>query len=200
MAKVIGDISVSLDGFVTGPDPDPEHGLGQGGEGLHRWALDGGMVDKQVLDAMVDRTGAVLMGRHTFDVVDGPHGWADDMGYGAERDQSAAPPVLVVTRRPPETVRLADRFTFVVDGIRSAVDKARSVADDRDVVVMGGGELIRGCLDAGLLDELQLHLSPVLLGGGTPLFAAAGPPTRKLEQFHVRVSAIATHLSYRVVG
>jgi dihydrofolate reductase len=200
MAKVIGDISVSLDGYVTGPDPDPEHGLGHGGEGLHRWALDGGAVDRQVLDAMVERTGAVLMGRRTFDVVDGPHGWSEDMGYGAERDQSAAPPVFVVTRRPPETVRLADRFTFVVDGIARAVDEARSAAGDRDVVVMGGGELVRGCLDAGLLDELHLHLSPVLLGGGAPLFAPGGPPGRQLEQYHVRVSAVATHLSYRVVG
>jgi dihydrofolate reductase len=200
MAKVIGDISVSLDGFITGPEPDLEHGLGHGGEGLHRWVLDGGAVDRQVLDAMTDRTGAVLMGRRTFDVVDGPHGWSGDMGYGAERDQSNPPPVLVVTRRPPATVRLADRFTFIVDGISSAVAKARSVADDRDVVVMGGGELIRGCLDAGLLDELHLHLAPVLLGGGTALFAPSGPPPRTLEQYHVRVSAVATHLSYRVVG
>jgi dihydrofolate reductase len=200
MAKVIGDISVSLDGYVTGPQPDPEHGLGLGGEGLHRWALDGGAVDRQVLDATVDRTGAVLMGRRTFDVVDGPHGWSGDQGYGAERDQSAAPPAFVVTRRPPATVRLADRFTFVVDGAASAVAKARSVAEDRDVVVMGGGELVRRCLDAGLLDELHLHLSPVLLGGGTPLFTPGGPAPRTLQQYHVRVSALATHLSYRVVG
>jgi dihydrofolate reductase len=198
MAKVIADISVSLDGYVTGPKPDLEHGLGRDAEALHRWAMEGGPVDRQVLEAMVDRTGAVLMGRRTYDFVDGPHGWDGDLGYGAERDQSAAPPVLVVTRRPPDAVRLADRFTFVVDGVRSAVDKARWVAEDRDVVVMGGGELIRGCLDAGLLDELHLHLSPVLLGGGTPLFGPDGPGPRILEQFHVRVSALATHLAYRV--
>lgn len=198
MAKVIGDISVSLDGYVTGPKPDVENGLGRDGEGLHRWALDGGAVDKQVLEAMVARTGAVVMGRRTFDVVDGPHGWGGDLGYGAVRDQSDAPPVLVVTRRPPETVRLVGRFSFVVDGARSAVDKARSIADDRDVVVMGGGELIRRCIGVGLLDELHLHLSPVLLGGGTPLFGPDGPGPAVLEQYHVRVSALATHLSYRI--
>ena len=108
--------------------------------------------------------------------------------------------MLVVTRRPPETVRQPDLFTFVVDGVHSAVRKAQSVADDRDVMVMGGAELIRGCLDAGLLDELHLHLSPVLLGDGTPLFVPGRAYPGTLEQFHVRVSALATHLSYRVFG
>jgi dihydrofolate reductase len=116
------------------------------------------------------------------------------MGYGAAH---AAPQhVLVVTRTPPDTVRLGDRFTFVVDGVRSAVAKATTMADDRDVVVMGGAELIRGCLDRGLLDELRLHLAPVILGAGTPLFAGQTP--RELRQSHVRVSGHATHLTYRV--
>jgi dihydrofolate reductase len=132
------------------------------------------------------------MGRHLFDIVDGPHGWNDDVGYGA--DLAATPPVLVVTRRPPETVRLADRFTFVVDGVRSAINTARAMAEERDVVVMGGAQVIRGALAA---DELRLHLSPVLLGGGTPLFDAGVSP-RTLRQIHVRVSPHATHLTYRV--
>jgi dihydrofolate reductase len=199
MTKVIADISVSLDGFVTGPDPDLEHGLGRGGEPIHAWATHPGDVDRQVLDDMVGRTGVVLMGRRTYDFVDGPHGWAGDRGYGVESDQSAAPPVLVVTRRPPLTARLVDLFSFIVDGVESAVDKARSLADDRDVVVMGGAELIRGCLAAGLLDELHLHLAPALIGAGTPLFGPDGP-ARALDQIHVRVSRNATHLSYRVRG
>ncbi|GAA3349197.1 dihydrofolate reductase family protein [Amorphoplanes nipponensis] len=195
MGKVVADISMSLDGFVTGPAPDPEHGLGHGGEGLHTWAFSTDPVDREVLAAATDATGAVVMGRRLFDIVDGPHGWNDEVAYGA--GLAAAPPVLVVTRNPPATVRLADRFTFIVDGVRSAVDKARSMADDRDVVVMGGAQVIRGALDAGLVDELRLHLSPVLLGAGTPLFVGGGGP-RTLRQVHVRVSAHATHLTYRI--
>jgi dihydrofolate reductase len=195
MTKVVADISVSLDGFVTGPRPDPAHGLGVGGEGLHTWALAGDAVDAEVLAETVDATGAVVMGRRLFDIVDGPHGWTDEMGYGA--GVAGQQPVLVVTRTPPETVRLADRFTFVVDGVGSAVSKAIALADDRDVVVMGGAEVIRGCLEAGLLDELRLHLSPVLLGGGTRLFADGTTP-RTLRQIHVRVSGTASHLTYRV--
>jgi dihydrofolate reductase len=195
MGKVVADISVSVDGFVTGPDPGPDNGLGNGGEGLHTWAFSSDPVDREVLASTTDATGAVVMGRRLFDIVDGPHGWNDEMGYGA--GLAAAPPVLVVTRTPPATVRLADRFTFVVDGVRSAIDKARAMADDRDVVIMGGAEVIRGALTAGAVDELRLHLSPVLLGAGTPLFADGIGP-RDLRQVHVRVSAHATHLTYRI--
>jgi dihydrofolate reductase len=194
VAKVVGDISVSLDGFVTGPDPSPERGLGRGGEALHTWALDGDATDAEVLADAVDATGAVIMGRRLFDIVDRPDGWNEEMGYGAAH--AAQPPVLVVTSNPPETVRLGDRFTFVVDGLGSAVSKAISLAEERDVVVMGGAAVIRGCLEQGLLDELRLHLAPVILGGGTPLWDGNTP--RQLRQLHVRVSGHATHLVYRV--
>ena len=194
MAKVVGDISVSLDGFVTGPDPGPERGLGRGGEPLHTWALDGDATDAEVLADAVDATGAVILGRRLFDIVDGPHGWTDEMGYGASH--AAQPPMLVVTRNPPDTVRLGDRFSFVVDGLGSAVSKAIALAEDRDVVVMGGAAVIRGCFEQGLLDELRLHLAPVILGGGTPLWDGNAP--RRLRQLHVRVSGHATHLVYRV--
>jgi dihydrofolate reductase len=192
MAKVVGDISVSLDGFVTGPDP--EHGLGRGGEALHTWAIDGDGIDAEVLADAVDATGVVIMGRRLFDIVDAPDGWNDQMGYGAAH--AAQPPVLVVTRNPPETVRLGDRFTFVVDGLGSAVSKGIAMAGDREVVVMGGAAVIRGCLEQGLLDELRLHLAPVILGGGTALWSGNAP--RALRQLHVRVSGHATHLVYRV--
>jgi dihydrofolate reductase len=194
VAKVVADISVSLDGFVTGPDPGPERGLGRGGEALHTWALDGDATDAEVLADAVDATGAVIMGRRLFDIVDGPHGWNEEMGYGAAH--AAQPPMLVVTRNPPETVRLGDRFTFVVDGLGSAVTKAIALAEERDVVVMGGAAVIRGCLEQGLLGELRLHLAPVVLGGGTPLWDGNTP--RQLRQLHVRVSGHATHLVYRV--
>jgi dihydrofolate reductase len=194
MTKVVADISMSLDGFVTGPGPDLEHGLGHGGEGLHTWAFDGDPTDREVLADATDATGVVVMGRRLFDIIDGPYGWTDEVGYGA--GLAAVPPVLVVTRIPPATTRLGDRFSFVVDGVGSAVSKGIAMADDRDVVLMGGAELIRGALEAGLLDELRLHLAPVILGGGTPLFT--GQQARALRQIHVRVSGHATHLTYRV--
>jgi dihydrofolate reductase len=97
---------------------------------------------------------------------------------------------------PPAEVRLADRTTFVVDGIGSAVSKGVSMSDDRDVVIMGGAETIRRALEAGVVDELRLHLSPVILGGGTPLFTDNSP--RSLRQIHARPSAHATHLTYRI--
>lgn len=196
MAKVVADISVSLDGYVTGPDPGPEQGLGRGGEGLHTWALEPDAIEQALLEEGVDATGVVIMGRRLFDVVDGPQGWGDDIGYGARAGQGAQPPVLVVTRNPPEKVRLVDRFTFVVDGMRSAVAKGIAIAEDRDVVIMGGGETIRRAIEEGVVDELRLHLSPVLLGQGTPLFEGAAP--RSLRQIHVRPSGHATHLTYRL--
>jgi dihydrofolate reductase len=192
VARVIADISMSLDGFVTGPDPSVGNGLGDGGEALHTWALHPDPVDADVLDRGVAATGAVIMGRRLFDIIDAPGGWNDELGYGADR--AAEPPVLVVTRNPPAHVRLADRMTFVVDGLASAVAKGVSIAGDRDVVLMGGAELIRGGLDAGLVRELRLHLAPVLLGAGTPLF---GPGRlRQLRQVHVQPSGQATHLTY----
>jgi dihydrofolate reductase len=194
VARVIADISMSLDGFITGPSPGPANGLGDGGEGLHTWALHPDPVDSDVLDATTAATGAVIMGRRLFDIIDGPHGWNDEMGYGADR--AATPPVLVVTSRPPEHVRLADRMTFVVDGVASAVAMGTSIAGDRDVVIMGGAQVIQGALDAGLVHELRLHLSPVLLGAGTPLFTGGLP--RRLRQMHVRPSGQATHLTYLV--
>ena len=194
MAKVVADISMSLDGFVTGPDPGIEQGLGRGGEGLHTWALQPDPIDRAVLEESTDATGVVVMGRRLFDVIDAPTGWSDEMGYGA--DLAAQPPLLVVTRTPPDEVRLADRTTFVVDGIASAVAKGIAMAEDRDVVIMGGGETIRRAIEAGVVDELRLHLSPVILGSGVPLFDGAAP--RELRQIHVRPSGHATHLTYRL--
>jgi dihydrofolate reductase len=116
------------------------------------------------------------------------------MGYGAAR--AAQPPLLVVTRTPPAEVRLADRTTFIVDGIGSAVSKGVAMSGDRDVVIMGGGRTVRTAVEAGMVDELRLHLAPVMLGGGVPLFTDGRP--RSLRQIHVRASGHATHLTYRL--
>lgn len=182
MPKVVADISISLDGFVTGPD--------QGADALRTWAREPDAVDAEVLDEGADATGVVILGRRLFDLVDAGAGWNDERGYAAETS------LLVVTRTPPAEVRLADRTTFIVDGIGSAVSKGVSMSDDRDVVIVGGAHTVRTAVEAGVVDELRLHLAPVLLGGGTPLFSGAAP--RTLRQIHVRVSSHATHLTYRL--
>ena len=195
MTLVIGDITVSLDGFVTGPGADTDHGLGLDADGLHAWALDSDHpVDRGVLERHTAASGAVVMGRRTFDTVD--RAWSAERGYGA--DQDARPPFFVVTGRPPQDHRLAGShdFTFVTDGPAAAIDQARTAAGDRDVFVMGGGALVGSCLRDGLLDELRLHLSPEVLGAGTPLFAGVG--RHRLVQTSVAVSPVCTHLTYRV--
>ena len=194
MTKVIAEISMSLDGFVTGPTPSQEEGLGRGGEDLHTWALDGDALDKEILVAAVQMSGSVIMGRRLFDFIDGPTGWNDEMGYGA--GYATAPPFFVVTHSAPEQVRLDLDFTFVTSGLPDAVDQAREAAGSKDVVVMGGAEVIRQCVDEGLADELRIHLAPVILGGGTPLFVDARP--RGLTQRSARGSSTATHLIYEL--
>jgi dihydrofolate reductase len=195
MDKVVADISMSLDGFVTGPDPDLAHGLGRGGEPLHTWAISSDdPVDAEVLRQSTEATGAVVMGRRLFDIIDGPHGWSDDMGYGAEH--AATPPFFVVTHSVPDKVRLDLEFAFVTDGPAAAIEQARAASGPKKVVVMGGGDVVRQCVDAGLADELVIHLSPIVLGSGTPLFT--GSSRRALVQRSVRVSATATHLTYGI--
>ncbi|MGY1792653.1 dihydrofolate reductase family protein [Geodermatophilus sp. SYSU D00525] len=189
MTLVIGDITVSLDGFVSGS--------GDGVEALHAWALSSDHpVDRGVLELHAAASGAVVMGRRTFDEVD--RGWTDGMGYGAAVD--ARPPFFVVTGTPPREYRLAAThdFTFVTAGPQAAVEQAREAAGDRDVFVMGGGALVGSCLRDGLLDELRLHVAPEVLGAGTPLFAGAG--RHRLEQAAVEVSPVCTHVTYRVLG
>lgn len=194
MTKVVADITMSLDGFVTGPGADIEHGLGIGGEPLHNWVFQPDDIDTAVLREATEMSGAVVMGRRLFDIVDGPRGWNDKMGYGA--GHAATPPFFVVTHSPPAQVRLDLRFTFVTEGPAAAVEQARPAAGDKAVVIMGGGDVIRQCLDAGVVDELRIHLAPIVLGAGTPLFADIG--RREMVQQSVRVSTNATHLVYDV--
>jgi dihydrofolate reductase len=192
MTKVMADITMSLDGYVTGPDPDLEHGLGHGGEPLHTWAFSDDPVDAAQLRTGTERSGAVVMGRRLFDIIDGPHGWDEQVGYGAR--EAGTPPFFVVTHSAPETRRLQLDFTFVVDGIASAIERAQTAAGAKDVVIMGGGDVIAQALDAGLVDELHLHLAPMLLGDGTPLFHHVG--RNEMRQVDVQVSPNATHLTY----
>ncbi|MFF9850472.1 dihydrofolate reductase family protein [Streptomyces litmocidini] len=204
MTRIIADISVSLDGFVTGPDPGPDNGLGTGGEALHTWAFSDDPDDRRVLREGTARSGAVVLGRRLFDVVDGPDGWDDTVGYGA--GEVGRPAFVVVTSSPPESVRLADLdWTFVTTGLPDAVAAARERAEaaasaggkDLDVVLMGGGATVASALEAGLLDMLALHLAPVVLGAGTPLFTGGAP--RTLVQRSGVSTSTATHLTYDVL-
>ncbi|MFS7871769.1 dihydrofolate reductase family protein [Streptomyces asiaticus] len=201
MTRIIADISVSLDGFVTGPDPGPDSGLGAGGEALHTWAFSDDPDDRRVLHEGTVRSGAVVLGRRLFDVVDAPGGWDDSIGYGA--GEVGKPAFVVVTSSPPESVRLTDLdWTFVTSGLPDAVAVARERAEaassdsgkDLDVVLMGGGATVGSAIGAGLVDVLSLHLAPVLLGAGTRLFTGGAP--RTLVQRSVTPTTTATHLTY----
>jgi dihydrofolate reductase len=190
MSKVIADITMSLDGYVTGPSGDVDE--------LHAWVTDQDPVDTEILERATAETGAVVMGRRLFDIVDGPNGWTKDMGYGAQ--QAGTPPFFVATHSAPQHVRLERelgmRFTFV-DDLTAAVDQARTAATDGHVVIMGGGDVIGQAMEQGLVDELRLHLAPILLGGGTPLFRAG--TRQRYRQRDVRPSSNAVHLTYERV-
>lgn len=204
MTRIIADISVSLDGYVTGPEAGPDKGLGIGGEALHTWVFSDDPDDRRIVREATDRSGAVVLGRRLFDVVDGPEGWNDEIGYGA--DEVGRPAFVVVTSSAPESVRLTDLdWTFVTTGLPDAVAAARERAEaasaesgkDLDVVLMGGGATVASAIEAGLVDVLSLHLSPVILGSGTPLFTGGAP--RTLVQRTVVPTSNATHLTYDVL-
>lgn len=204
MTRIVADISMSLDGYVTGPSPGPDNGLGEGGDALHAWAFSDDPQDRRIMSESTARSGAVILGRNLFDVVDGPGGWNDEVGYGAR--EVGKPAFIVVTGSPPESVRLTDLdWTFITTGVHDAVATARQRAEeassdsgqDLDVFVMGGGAVIGSALAAGLLDALTVHLAPVVLGGGTPLFTRDTPRTLLTQRSVIQTSA-ATHLTYEV--
>jgi dihydrofolate reductase len=211
MARVYADISVSLDGYVAGPNQTLEDPLGRGGEQLHEWAfrlaawrqahgLEGGETgpESELVERTLAATGAYVMGRSMFSGGQGP--WQDDPranGWWGDEPPFHAP-VFVVTHVPREPLELqGTTFTFVTEGVGAAVDRARAAADGRDVQVAGGGSLVDQALALGLLDELQLHLAPVLLGpGGARLFDDVGPES--LEILETIGTPQATHVHYRV--
>jgi dihydrofolate reductase len=198
MTQVVVDISVSLDGYVTGPNAGVGNGLGDGGEAVHDWVFHGTDADRAVLDAAFESSGAVVQGRNLFDVIDAPGGWSDEMGYGAKPTGEVNPPIFVVTHTPPAKTRLGDRFRFV-GSPSEAVSQALEVAEGKDVYVMGGGQICHAVLAEGLADVLRLHLAPVVLGGGTRLFPAEAAPAYALELIEAVSTPAAQHLTYRVV-
>jgi dihydrofolate reductase len=198
-----------VDGYVAGPDPTPEEPLGRGGEGLHEWVIktaswrrmhgrEGGEddLDSRIVEEDFRGIGAHIMGRSMFG--GGPGPWDESWrGWWGEEPPFHAP-VFVLTRHPREPLEMAGgtTFEFVTDGPEAALERAREAADGADVAVAGGAETVDQFLRAGLLDELHLHVVPVVLGGGTRLFRDVGP--RPLELAEVNASPGVTHLRYLV--
>jgi dihydrofolate reductase len=214
MPQVIFDITTSLDGFVAGPNQTLEDPLGRGGPQLHEWAvataawrerhgLEGGEsgADADVITESLARQGAIVMGRRMFSGGGGP--WEDDPNRDAwwGDDPPFRVPVFVVTHHPRESVDKGDgtTYSFVTDGIESVVEQARAAAGDKDVVFAGGANVIQQALAAGLIDEFQVHVAPVLLGDGVRLFEGLGATPPKVQLTRMIDSPGATHLSHRVV-
>jgi dihydrofolate reductase len=210
MPKLILDISMSLDGYVAGPNQTLEEPLGAGGERLHEWVfntkawrephgMEGGEEnqDSDVIAEHVGSIGATIMGRRMFSGGEGP--WEDDPNRDAwwGDDPPFHHPVFVLTQHPRETVvkEGGTTYTFVTDGIESALEQARAAAGEKDVAVAGGARVAQQYLDAGFLDEIQIHVAPVLLGGGVRLFENEHA---EIELVRVVESPVVTHLRYRV--
>jgi dihydrofolate reductase len=190
MALVICDMSISLDGYVTGPNDSRENPFGDGAGMLHDWIFDAATDDdRAILQEAIDGCGAVVMGRKSFNKNEGDGGWGDGGPVGDI-------PCFVVTHNKP-TASYPSVYRFVTDGVTSAIEQAKHLAGDK-VVGLHGATVMQQALPLGLVDEIRVHVIPVLLGGGTPLFAALDSAIT-LERTQVTVTPAATHLSFRVV-
>ncbi len=190
MTLVICDMSTSLDGYVTGPNDSRENPFGDGAGTLHDWLSDAATdEDRVILQEMLDGVGALVMGRTSFDKNEGDGGWGDSGPAGDI-------PCFVVTHNQP-TTSYPPVFTFVTDGVVSAIEQAKHAAGDK-VVTLFGATVMQQALPLGLVDEIRVHVIPVLLGGGTPLFGTLDSAIT-LERTQEVVTPAATHLGYRVV-
>jgi dihydrofolate reductase len=205
VSTVFASLGMSLDGFVAGPNAGPDNALGDGGGGIHQWmyrveawrerqTLSGGEVgrDAELLEENYNRVGAYVMGRRMFD--EGEVGCPDPPPFRAQ--------VFVLTRdsREPWERRGGTTFIFVTDGPESALEQARRAAGEKDVQVAGGAQTVAQFLNAVFVDELEIHLAPVLLGAGTRLFDRVEADKLKLEPARVVESPAVTHVRYRVAS
>jgi dihydrofolate reductase len=210
MSSVNCQISISLDGLVAGPNQSLENPIGEGGMRLHEWVfrtdawraqhgLEGGErnADSRVVEDAVRNVGAYIMGRKMFGGGDGP--WDQAWTGWWDEDPPFHVPVFVLTHHAREALVMegGTTFTFVTDGAASALEQARAVAGEQDVAIAGGANTIQQYLASGALDELFLHVVPIVLGGGERLLENVGDPT--LEPIEVIASPNVTHVKYRVL-
>ncbi|MDX6632906.1 MAG: hypothetical protein QOG09_749 [Solirubrobacterales bacterium] len=212
MARLRFDISMSLDGYIAGPNQSEEDPLGKGGMQLHEWVFklaawrephgyEGGEVNESnaVVEESLENVGAVVMGRGMFGGGGGP--WGDDPWNGWWDDEPPFhKPVFVLTHhaREPLALRGGTTFTFVTDGIESALKQAKEAAGGKEVALGGGANVAQQYLAAGLIDEMQIHIVPMLLGGGIRLMDNLAGAELQLEPIRVVETADVTHLKYRV--
>jgi dihydrofolate reductase len=212
MSKLRFQIAVSVDGFAAGPDQSEENPLGVGGEELHEWVfnleawrrphgLEGGEVNasSRVIEEGQSNIGATIMGRNMFG--GGPGPWSDDppwKGWWGDNPPFHVP-VFVLTHHPRESLKMegGTSFTFVTDGIESAFEQARQAAGGQDVAIGGGANVVQQYLAAGLVDEFELHIAPILLRGGVRLLENVGD--LELEQVRAIEAPDVTHIKYRVI-
>jgi dihydrofolate reductase len=197
MPYLTSDPAISLDGFIAGPHQSKDEPLGVGGEGLHRWHWEEAEENAAEIEAICS-AGAYIMGRNMFASgrgewdLDWKGWWGDDPPYHA--------PVFVLTHyeREPVEMQGGTTFHFVTQGIEAALERATQAAGGKDVWLTGGADVIRQYLRAGLLDQIEVSLTPVLLGDGEPLFAGLGGSGIELEQVRAVEAPGVTHLTYRV--
>jgi dihydrofolate reductase len=212
VSKLRFNIATSLDGFIAGPEQSEENPLGIGGEQLHQWLVplrafreahgDGGGEENPsnaVVEGWFENVGATVMGRNMFG--GGPGPWGDDPWMGWWGDEPPFHnPVFVITHHAREPVEMkgGTTFHFVTDGIESALAQAKEAAGSKDVSLGGGASVAQQYLAAGLIDEIEISLVPVLLRGGEPLFANLGDAGIELEQIRVVEAPDVTHVKYRL--
>ena len=192
MSTVVFDISMSLDGLITASGRRPEEPMGDGGQRLHEWAFGEDERNREFFERSISELGAVIAGRNTYD--DSLPWWGADGPTGPARR-----PLFVVTHEASAESPEGGVYTFVTDGIESALEQAKAVADGKIVTVMGGASIGQQYIAAGLIDEISIHLVPVLFGSGTKMFEHLGGEHIQLEPIEVIETRAATHLRFRIV-
>lgn len=181
---------MSLDGFIAGPNISPQYPMGVGGMRLHDWLFDKRTdTDTKVLNETIETSGAVIFGGQTYRV-------AIDNGWGGCSPFQV--PAFVLTRHVPE--KLIEGFIFVTDGIQNAVEQVKAIAGSKNIWIMGGANIAQQFIKAGLLDEVHIHLVPVLLSRGTRLFDHTGNRQIELEKINIVESPDVTHIKFRVIN
>ncbi|MDR8393740.1 dihydrofolate reductase family protein [Aliifodinibius sp. S!AR15-10] len=203
MSNIVFEVGMSLDGFIAGPNGGPDNPIGDGGTDIHLWmyelkswrkrlGMEGGIENQndKIMRHSFERAGAYIMGRRMFD--EGEQGWPEEPPFRA--------PVYVLTNHPrdPWVRKGGTTFTFVTEGIESALEQAKEAAGDKDIKIAGGADTIQQFLQVGLIDEFTIHLAPIFIGSGVRLFDAAVLRELEFEKEEVLDSPLVTHLRYKI--